>query len=302
LSVSRWLQFAAAALLCGVPAFFVYAIPQPSGLDVRWARGLVLGAALLGVGAAIFMLLAESAEMSGDAASAFKFDVVWSVLSGTYFGAVWSMRIVLLAMMGVLAVALPERRGSWMVLALAGALTAASLAWLGHGREGEGWLGTAHLVADILHVLAASIWIGALVALLYLLRRAALGGGEDAVVAARGLSSFSGVGPLVVAVLIVTGIVNAWALTAPHSIGEALATDYARLLLVKLGLFALMLALAAQNRVVLTARLNTGMSAQAATKAAITALQRNIVVETGLAALVLVAVAVLGVMEPPSAL
>lgn len=303
LVVSRWLQFAAAVILCGAPAFFLYGSQQLSARDAGWAKQLLIASTLLGIVAAILMLLAQSAEMSGDAASAFKADVVWGVLSDTYFGAVWIVRFLLLFAMGALVMTVQTGRVRWMALTAIGVLIAASLAWMGHGREGEGALGTAHLVADILHLLAASVWIGALVVLLHLLRRASQGGRDETVAAGYGLSRFSGIGPLVVAALLVSGLVNAWALTAPHSVSEALMTDYARLLLVKIGLFAMMLALAALNRFSLAPRLAaTAAANEHDSKAALVALRRNVLLETGLAVFVLVAVAALGVMEPPSAL
>ena len=301
LVVSRWLQFAAAAILCGAPAFFLYGVRQVSVPDDAWTKRLVLSATLLGIVAAISMLLAQSAEMSGDAAAAFKADVVWAVLSDTYFGAVWAVRFLLLLAMGALVVALPVGRARLMAFTAVGVLTAASLAWMGHGREGEGALGLAHLLADVLHVLAASVWIGALVVLLRLLRRAAQGGSDEIRAAAYGLTRFSGIGSLVVATLLITGLVNAWALTAPHSISEALTTDYARLLLVKVALFALMLALAALNRFSLSPRLAAAADGPAS-GAAIGALRRTVLLETGLGLFVLLAVGALGVIEPPSAL
>ena len=300
LVVSRWLQFAAAAALCGVPAFFLYGI-QPSARVAGRAMKLLLASTLLGLAAAILMLLAQSAEMSGDPGSAFKPDVVWGVVSDTYFGVVWIVRFALLIAMAALVIALPVGRARWAVLTAVGVLVAASLAWMGHGREGEGALGIAHLYGDILHVLAASVWIGALVVLLQLLWLAAQGGDEERAVAARALSRFSGVGALVVATLLLTGLVNAWAMTAPHSLSEALNTGYFRLLLVKIALFATMLALAALNRFSLSPRLGSARDAFASKKA-IVALRRSVLIETGLAVLVLVAVAALGVMEPPSAL
>src|SRR3546814_15811165 len=41
-----------------------------------------------------------------------------------------------------------------------------SLAWSGHGAATEGGAGMVHLGADILHLLAAGAWVGALAALL----------------------------------------------------------------------------------------------------------------------------------------
>lgn len=298
LVASRWMQFAAAAVLCGVPAFYVYGLRRAAAVDVAWVRRLLLGATLVGVIAACLMLLAETAEMSGDAASAFKADVVLAVVSDTFFGAVWIVRLVLLLATGALTTALPNAR---KMQALLGALIAASLAWMGHGREGEGALGQAHLVADVLHLIVASVWIGALIVLLRLMALARRGGVEERALAARALSRFSGMGSLVVATLILTGMINAWALTEPHSLAEALQTDYARVLLIKLGLFASMLALAVLNRFSLAPRL-TRVANEQGSVTALASLRRSILVETGLAALVLIAVAALGVMEPPSAL
>jgi putative copper resistance protein D len=298
LVVSRWMQFAAAAILCGVPAFYLYGLPRPATDDGAWLRRLLLGATLLGVIAAGLLLLAQTAEMSGDEASAFKPDVVWAVVSDTFFGAVWIVRLIFLVAMGALMTVLPNARATQTVL---GALIAASLAWMGHRREGEGALGQAHLVADVLHLIAASVWIGALIVLLRLVARARLGGGEERTVAARALSRFSGMGSLVVATLILTGVINAWALSAPHSLAKAINTDYARVLLIKIGLFALMSALAALNRFSLAPRLTQAANEEDSVTVLVS-LRRNILLETGLAALVLIAVAALGVMEPPSAL
>lgn len=54
------------------------------------------------------------------------------------------------------------RPSAWTVLAGLGGLAAASFAWTGHGGIGAGVLGPAHLLADIIHLLAATAWIGAL--------------------------------------------------------------------------------------------------------------------------------------------
>ena len=99
LVASRWMQFAPAAILCGAPAFYLYGLPSGATGDAVWLRRLLLGATFVGVIAACLMLLAESAEMSGDGASAFKPDVVWAVMSDTFFGAVWIVRLILLLAM-----------------------------------------------------------------------------------------------------------------------------------------------------------------------------------------------------------
>lgn len=290
LALARWLQFAAALVLFGVPAFALYGLnAEARASEQAWLKRIMMGASIVGVIAALMMLSAEAAEMSGEAALAVDPATIWSVASGTSFGAVWALRLVLLCAMLGLALAFPRRVGI-AALSLCGALVAASLAWLGHGGEGGPGLGVFHQAGDVLHILAASFWIGALVVLVHVLRTG------DRPNAHHALTRFSGIGALVVATLVLTGIVNTWALTQPRPIGEAIATPYAMVLLVKLGLFAGMLLLAALNRWVLSPRL-ANASAEDASKA----LRFSVGAETVLAVLVITAVAVLGVLEPPNA-
>ncbi|HWA00226.1 MAG TPA: CopD family protein [Caulobacterales bacterium] len=96
----------------------------------------------------------------------------------------------------------------------------------------------------------------------------------------------------------ITGIINTWALTQPRPIGDAIATPCATMLLVELGLFAGMLVLAALNRWLLSPRLAAASDEDASS---LNALRQSIGVETAPAVLVIAAVAVLGVLEPPNA-
>lgn len=300
LAVARWLQFAAAASLCGAPAFCLYGMaPDTRRAERSWLRRLLVGAAALAVVAALMLVLFESAEMTGDLASALDPGTIWSVISGTYFGAVWGMRLALLLMLSVGVWAFFDRQGGIVLIVLLGLTVAASLAWQGHGGEGGAGLGVLHRVADIAHLVAASVWLGALVVLVHLLRGANRDAGS-AQNALYGLSRFSGVGALVVAALIASGGVNAWLVTAPRSVTAALATPYAAVLGMKLALFGGMLVLAALNRFLLTPKLERALVQGADARAALVTVRQSVVIETALAALVLVAVSVLGVMEPPS--
>jgi putative copper resistance protein D len=94
------------------------------------------------------------------------------------------------------------RGGAWLAVAMIAAATAlATLAWNAHGAMDEGSTGWLHLGADILHLLAGGIWVGALFGLLLLMTRRA-----EAIDAAhlrlthRALHGFGAVGPLVVAI------------------------------------------------------------------------------------------------------
>ncbi|HTY50701.1 MAG TPA: CopD family protein, partial [Steroidobacteraceae bacterium] len=118
--------------------------------------------------------------------------------------------------------------------------------------------------------------------------------------AARGLVRFSSLGPWVVAVLALTGVINAWALIGPASWRAILGTQYGLVLLAKLLLFAGMLVFAAHNRLRLTPGLEAALAAAAGSGPALRALRASLLAETVLAVLVLAAVAWLGTLEPPS--
>src|SRR5690606_38875937 len=62
------------------------------------------------------------------------------------------------------------------------------------------------------------------------------------------LRTFSAMGPALIALLVLSGLVNAWILVGPDHIGDLVRTAYGRVLLAKLDRFVGMLLLAAANR------------------------------------------------------
>ena len=109
---------------------------------------------------------------------------------------------------------------------------------------------------------------------------------------------FSAVGVSVVGVLVASGLVNTWMLVGPTGIGRILTSPYGQLLLAKLGLFGLMLALAAANRYRLTPQLDRALASNTGVHAAAPVI-RSVLAETTLAFLVLVLVSWLGMLSPP---
>ena len=96
--------------------------------------------------------------------------------------------------------------------------------------------------ADMLHLLAGSIWLGGLVGLALTLRDLADRGDVGAVVLAR----FSGLAAGVVVALVVAGSVLAWRIVG--SWDALVSTGYGRLLLVKVAFALVAVAIAAWNR------------------------------------------------------
>ncbi len=101
--------------------------------------------------------------------------------------------------------------------------------------------------------------------------------------------------------LLATGLANSWFLIGTAHVAEVTTTTYGLLLLAKVGLFGIMLMLAAVNRFHLTPRLGAALERPASRAVAVAALRRSVLLETALGALVLVLVSLLGTLAPLSA-
>jgi putative copper resistance protein D len=172
---------------------------------------------------------------------------------------------------------------------------AGTLAWSGHAAGGLGGEAILHPAADVLHLIAAAAWVGALVPLIVLFAAAA--GADDAslAMARTATTRFSILGIVSVGTLLATGIVNTYYLAG--SVPALLHTDYGRLLLIKIALFLAMVAIATVNRLRLTPQLLQQASI-AASRDALRQLRRNAAIEALVGAIVIAIVAALGTMPP----
>ena len=210
---------------------------------------------------------------------------VWSVLTDTRFGLVWIARLGLAILLCVLML-WPAAR--LLQLAAAAALLGL-IALIGHAGATPGTAGQIHLASDMVHLLAAAAWVGALPALAMLLAHARHADNPDwgayAVIATR---RFSLLGMISVSALLASGVVNGWNLLGGPR--DLVTTDYGRLVLLKIGLFVAMVGIAAANRFHLTPQLPaTG---------ALKALRRNSLAEFGLGLCALLFVGALGALSP----
>lgn len=282
-------------LAFGVPAFVLTA-PAAVGEALKFRAGLlaagVLGVVLSGVG--LLLLAAGMADVS-----------VWnvdrgtlaSVFEGTAVGATWIVRISSLVLLAVGAAMVRGRAGTALA-AMCGAVAAATLAWSGHGAMNEGPLGALHLVADVMHILAAGLWSGALMVLVLLVWRAGTAADDRyPLMAAEALASFAATGAWTVAILTASGVVNLWLVIGPAGLTDLLTTTYGRLLLAKFALFAGMLALAATHRFRYVPALEGALDA-GARQATLRRLRVTLAVEAIGAGAVLALVAWLGTLEP----
>ncbi|WP_426026077.1 copper homeostasis membrane protein CopD [Brevundimonas sp. TSRC1-1] len=297
--VLRWLQYSGAVVLLGMPLFLLFSFRGADGPNLAWTRPTLIVAAFVVALASLAALVAQTAVMAGSLNEAVKPASLSFMITGTALGVAMVVRAVIAVLSLVMVIAMKPSRMLWGLTASAGLIVAGSFAWTGHGAATEGPGGLLHLGADIVHAIAAALWLGALAALTILLvRRAA----PDDIVIHRALHGFAGLGTLAVALLVLTGLVNSWFLVGPARVGDLGTGLYGQLLIAKLILFGLMLALAASNRFRLTPALGSAVQAGEPSAAAMRDLRRSLLLETGLGLALLAVVAAMGTLPPPASL
>ena len=202
-------------------------------------------------------------------------------------------------MLGVAALVAWRRKSGELIAIFAFAGAVASFAWSGHGTASEGSLGLLHLAADIAHALAACVWIGALAGFCLLLIRPST---REAGVTARSLAGFASIGTVTVAVLFMTGLINAVFLIGAEGLGRISSLTWGLLLIAKLALFAVMIGLAAHNRFILTPALSRAVEAQADADPSVRRLRISIGLELLAGFALLGLVAAMGVQMPPASM
>jgi len=300
LIVSRLLQFAAVIVVFGCGAFRVYGL----GLDPiqtsanalttfdEWFWRVTIVGAIIAVLSAVSWMLATSASMAGSSAAALDPDTISKVLFGTSFGRAWCWHLLfaILAIGVCLAPRAPWRMQAILVLSL---LLLVSLGWVGHAVEGQGVTRLVHEINQMLHLLAAGLWLGGLLPLAWLLARARSPTGTAWISVAREVvPRFSQMGYVAVALLAATGLLNTLLLVG--SILALVGTPYGRLLALKILLFLTMVVAALFNRFRLLPRLRR----EAQTSTAAAALARSVLCEQGVGLAILAVVSILGTWPP----
>jgi copper transport protein len=263
--VVRALDYLSIALLLGGLAFLVIAwVPARSAAagDERWPAAanafatrvsmLLGGAAILGMLVSVLGVALQGATAAGVS--------LWSSLTGTViqntlesrFGEVWGLRALdWVALAGLLAAARRSARWpppAWIAagFGLGAAYLAITPALAGHASI-ESPVGV-FLPSDVLHVLAASVWVGGIAFLLLALPAATrrLHGPERSRLLLAVLSRFSPLALTAVLVIAATGVVQAY--IDVRSLDALLHSTYGTLILVKTALLAALIVLGWVNR------------------------------------------------------
>lgn len=291
-------------LLPGLAAFPLYALRRLERADdaifplrSTFVLLAVFGFVLSGIG---FLVLLAS--MSGSAIGNPDWQTGRAILVETPIGTAWMVRMAALGLAVLIAIYAKSSQLRLIGVMLAGAAALASLVWTGHAGASEGNLGLVHRVSDILHMLAAAVWLGGIAGFLLLLRAVPepLSANRLAI-AHRSLEEFSRIGAICVSIIAVTGLINAQILVGFDHLTALSGSDYGLLLMLKLLAVALMLLLAANNRWRLTPSLGTALEDDDPRSAA-KALRTSLLLEASAAFAILALVAWLGTLEPTASL
>jgi putative copper resistance protein D len=300
LIVSRLLQFAAVIVVFGCGAFRLYGLAFDTTTTSAnalvtfdtWVWRVTIVGAIVALLSGVSLLLAVTANMAGSAAAALDPNTISTVLFDTSFGLVWCWRL-LFAFLLIGACLAPLARRRMPAILVLSLLLLVSLGWVGHAVEGQGVARFVHQINQMVHLLAAGLWLGGLVPLTWLLGRARSPSGAAWISVARDVvPRFSHMGYVAVALLAATGAINTLLLVGSV---EALAgTPYGRLLSLKILLFLVMVVLALINRFRLLPRLRR----EPQPSAPLAALARSVLFEQALGFAVLAVVSVLGTWPP----
>ncbi|APV42839.1 copper resistance protein CopD [Pseudomonas frederiksbergensis] len=239
LVLCRFVHFTVVLMLFGAWVFRPLLVNGNAGhLDQRLTKTtcwLAVTALVTGVS----WLLLITASMAGSWEAAFDPSTLRLVLGNTFFGQVWRWHLLLNALLVALLMS-PLRANLPLRIGLA-SLLLATLAPVGHGAMLDGLDGQLLILNQIIHLTCVGAWLGGLMVLVLILRQPA----EHSIKAT--LQRFSGIGYVLVAGLVMTGLINVRVLTGQFW-PTPLLSGFALILLVKVVLVAAMLGLALFNR------------------------------------------------------
>ncbi len=301
--VVRAIHFAAMAMMTGAVVFRA-AVAEPALRSMPKARAVInsqirrlacIGLAIGVISGAIWLVLLTASLSNESFREMLVSGALRDVLALTQFGAMAQIRLALAILLAISLAFDGSRWGRWFALVAAPALTV-SAAWTGHAASTPHGLGYAHLVSDALHLSAASAWIGGLLPLVLVLHAIRqdrpLAWPPPELVTVR---RFSALGVASVAALMISGAINSWILVG--SFRGLILTVYGRVLMLKIAVFAIMLAVAAVNRLCLTPELASAPGG-GVQQEALRRLTRNTIIEIALGLLVFAIVGLLGTLHP----
>ncbi|QKD05253.1 copper homeostasis membrane protein CopD [Mesorhizobium loti] len=286
LAACRFLHDGALMALWGAFAYLAILVPRSLAEPVASRLTIFRLAAVSLTLATTCLALPLQAAMIGDGwPDAVNAQVLGDTVASTSVGKAWLGQLL---GAGILAVvqSLPPRLAPKATAAASG-LALATLALGGHAVMQDGWQGILHPLNDVLHVLSAGAWFGALLPLVFVLAK--FGRPPSQAQAAVALRRFSNVGHWVVGLTIFSGIANSLFI-----VGWPLgwSSPYQALLTAKIVIVLAMTGLAILNRYCFVPRLSRNW------ENALAAIRTGTLIEIGLGLVAILLVAVFGMLDP----
>jgi putative copper resistance protein D len=241
-------------------------------------------AATLAIVSGIIWFCLIAGQMSGSWHGSLDPAIIEVAATGTRFGHIFIGRFIgLLVLWSMCAL---RMRSHGLSVPILGGLLLASLGPISHAAASSSEIASIGAISDAAHLLTAGFWLGGLLVLAIFLQRHRAD--RDSMLGA--LRLFSVWGTAAVAVLMISGLINAILILPPGMM--SLHNSYFELLLVKVALASVMIGLAALNRWRFAPALRSGG------ERAMPRLSASVGSETALGFTIVAIVGLLGVMAP----
>lgn len=244
LAATRWITYLATSVALGGLIFLGWCF-RPGWSSTRTRRRLTVASAIVGV-ASLISIGAQGAYGAGEGIGSVFSPSLWVDVASTRFGNAALARVLAAAVlvMGLRALFVARSQLNLAITAIGAAWVIASLAAANHGLTGR-WIPVAFL-ADVVHLVAMSIWLGGLVALAAMLRRSGRDSEVAVTEAVAATRKFSALAMVSVVALVITGSVEA--IRQVGSPSALTSTAYGTTLLVKVGIVAVVVSVAWVSR------------------------------------------------------
>jgi len=295
----RFAHYGALLCLFGWTAFRLLKLRHLEWLSQDEGRAALTLVAISAPLLSVALMLVSIAAMMGAPLALLDWPMIEAMIIDTEMGMAFLIRLALL-IVGLCALLVSRAgRPTSLIAAMCFAGALLTLSWSGHAAAIEGGLGLFHRMNNGIHLLATSLWLGAISWFLFLTLKAHRQ--PDLIPALpllRVMHAFAPLGVGLVAAAALTGMINAQLIFGLENSAAVLTTSYGILLIAKITLVGMMLAFGAHNasigrREVLDQRRET-----VAPHNALSRLRRSLAGELLLAGGVIGLVAVLGMMSP----
>lgn len=293
----RFVQYALLLGLFGWAGFRVVGLSAADWVPERSGRAAAIGAAVLAPIVSAGLMLASIAAMMGQPLTTLDWSMIESMTLSTDMGWAFMARTGLIVA-GLVALIIGRRAGL-SIAALCFAATLLTLGWSGHAAATEGALGWVHRLGNGIHLLAAGLWLGAIGWFAHLTVIAHRQHGHSfALPLLTIMHRFAPLGVALVAIVSVTGLLNAQLIFGLENSAATLTTTYGLLLAAKIAIVGGMLAFGAHNAWISRGSVGTNGVAEQSESAVLASLRRSLATELMLGIVVIGLVAILGMLSP----